>query len=256
MTGTTAVKIKGMTVHSAVSIPIETDEGKRLGKLTATQLEAWAECRYMVIDEISISDCKVIEHLHTQLAIAKANPEISFGGVNIIFFLQLPAVRNPDLYVDNKQWGMGHQLWRSPNAVVILREQMRQAQDPEWDAILSRLRFRIPTDKDIAILKSRIEVRLPNMQSVAAVVRRHVLRQAMNIRRLQEAESASDTDITYCVAHVTEVKNISVHEAYQVQFGDRGSRMDAIIPLLYGVPLLITRNVSKPLRMFPLHSQK
>jgi hypothetical protein len=142
-TGTAAVKIKGSTVHSAVSIPIEIDDGKRLGKLSPAQVEAWTERRYMVIDEISMMDCKVMEYLHAQLAIAKANPEVSFGGVNIIFFgdfLQLPAVRNLDLYIDSKEWGAGHHLWRSLNAVVILKEQMRQAGDPLYASLRTTLK--------------------------------------------------------------------------------------------------------------------
>jgi hypothetical protein len=254
-TGTAAIKIKGSTVHSAVSIPIETTDGKRLGKLSPTQIEAWGDRQYMVIDEISMLDCKVMEHLHMQLSIVKANPETSFGGVNIIFFgdfLQLPAVRNPDLYVDNPNWGLGHRLWRSLNAVVILKEQMRQAGDPIYAAILSRIRLRVPTDEDIEILRRRIGARLPNIQSVPAVVRRHTLRQAMNNRRLQEAELTSDTEIMYCVADVTEVKKMSIHQAYQVQFGDRGSKVDAIIPLVRGVPLLVTHNANKPLGTNPL----
>jgi PIF1-like helicase len=252
-TGTAAVKIKGSTVHSAVSIPIEIDDGKRLGKLSPAQLEAWAERRYMVIDEISMMDCKVMEHLHTQLVIAKASPDVSFGGVNIIFFgdfLQLPAVRNPDLYIDSKEWGAGHRRWRSLNAVVILKEQMRQAGDPLYASILSRLRLRVSTDEDIEILRRRIGA-LPNMQSVPAVVRRHALRQAMNMRRLHEAETKSDGHIIYCVANITDVTGMSMLEAHQIRFGSRGSRVEAIVPLLRGVPLLVTRNISKPLGMYP-----
>ena len=249
-TGTAAVKIKGSTVHTAVSIPVETSDGKRRGKLTAKQLEAWEKHRYMVIDEISMLDCHVMENLHKQLVIAKSNPDISFGGVNMIFFgdfLQLPAVINPDLYVDKPNFGVGHRLWRSLNAVVILRQQMRQTGDPLYAGILSRIRLHIPTDDDIEVLRTRIGVRLPNMQSVPAVVRRHLLRQAMNIRRLHEAESSSKTDIIYCVAKVSEVSGMSIQEAYQIQFGTRGSEVDAIIPLIRGVPLLITKNVNKPL---------
>ena len=105
MTGSAAVKIKGSTVHSAASIPIETSDGKKMGKLKKQQLEAWKHRRYMIIDEVSMLDCKVMGHLHTQLTIAKASPDVAFGGINIIFFgdfLQLPAVINPDLYIDNK----------------------------------------------------------------------------------------------------------------------------------------------------------
>jgi PIF1-like helicase len=252
ITGTAAVKIKGSTIHSAVSIPIEIDDGNRLGKLSPAQLEAWTERRYMVIDEISMMDCKIMEYLHTQLAIAKARLDVSFGGINIIFFgdfLQLSAVRNPDLYIDSKEWGAGHHLWRSLNAVIILKEQIRQAGDPLYASLLSRLRLRVLTDEDIEILRRRIGARLPNMQSVPAIIRHHALRHAMNMRRLHEAETKSDDHIIYCMADITDVTDISMLEAHQIRFGDWGSRVEAIVPLLCGVPLLITRNISKPLGM-------
>jgi PIF1-like helicase/Helitron helicase-like domain at N-terminus len=251
-TGTAAVKIKGTTVHTAVSISIDDGDGKT-GRMSVNQKKAWTERRYMVIDEVSMLNCKVMEQLHRQLAIAKANPELPFGGVNLLFlgdFLQLPAVRNPDVYVDDKRYGLGHHLWRSLNAVVILREQMRQAGDPLYAAILSRVRLRIPTDEDIEILRGRIGAHLPNIRSVTAVVRRHLLRQAMNVRRLQEAEAESDEPITYCVAQVSDVHGMTMQEAYQVQLGFKGSKVNAIIPLLEGAPLLITKNISKPLRMY------
>lgn len=39
-----------------------------------------------------------------------------------------------------------------------------------------------------------------------------------------------------------------MQQVYQVQVGYKGSKVDGIIPLIPGVPLLITKNVSKPLR--------
>jgi hypothetical protein len=128
-----------------------------MGKLKKHQLDAWEQRQYMIVDEVSMLDLVVIEHLHSQLGKVKANPEINFGGVNIIFFgdfLQLPAVLNPDVYVNNN--GLGHRLWRSLNGVVILTQQMRQARDPPYAALLSRCRMRKPTDDDIEKLRDRI----------------------------------------------------------------------------------------------------
>jgi hypothetical protein len=177
-TDSAAVKIAGTTVHSAVSIPIKTADGKRVGKLKANQLDAWREAQYMIIDEVSMLDCKVMQSLHTQLTKA-SKPEIHFAGVNNIIFgnlLQLSVVVNPDLYIDQQDWGLGHRLCRSLNAVVMLTRPMRQARDPPYAELLSRVRLPVPTDEDIATLKSRIGVKLPNMESVAVIVRRHTLR--------------------------------------------------------------------------------
>src|SRR5579859_7299275 len=251
-TGSAAVKIGGTTVHTAVSIPIETPDGKRVGNLKEKQINAWREAQYMIIDEVSMLDCKVMESLHSQLAKDKSKPDIPFGGVNIIFlgdFLQLPAVINTDLYVDQKDLGLGHWLWRSLNAVVILTRPMRQARDPAYAALLSRVRLRQPTDDDIETLRSRIGIALPNMESVAVTVRRHALRQAINMRRLREEEAKSNTCIAYCIANVTKRENIRLHDAYQIQFGNQQSPVDAILPLLAGVPLLITKNINKTLGM-------
>jgi len=87
------------------------------------------------------------------------------------------------------------------------------------------------------------------MESVAVTVRHHALRQAINMRRLREEEAKSNTRIAYCIANVTRHENMSLHDAYQIQFGNQQSPVDAILPLLPGVPLLITKNINKTLGM-------
>jgi hypothetical protein len=72
----------------------------------------------------------------------------------------------------------------------------------------------------------------------------------MNQRRLQEADGESDERIAYCVAQVSDVHGMTMQDAYQVQLGIKQSKVDLIIPLIDGAPLLITKNVSKPLRMY------
>jgi len=67
------------------------------------------------------------------------------------------------------------------------------------------------------------------------------------MRRLQEEEAKSNTHIVYCIANITKHENIRLHNAYQIQFGYQQSPVDAILPLLPGVPLLITKNVNKTL---------
>jgi len=142
---------------------------------------------------------------------------------------------------------LGHRLWRTLNAVVVLTQPMRQARDPPYAALLSRVRLRKPTDEDIEMLKSRIGVTLPNMESVAVTVKRPALRQAINMRRLREEETKSNSHIVYCLANITKRENIKLHDAYQIQFGYQHSKVDAILPLLPGAPLLITKNINKTL---------
>jgi hypothetical protein len=106
----------------------------------------------------------------------------------------------------------------------------------------------IPTDKDIETLNSRIGAKLPNIKSVPVVIRRHTLRQAINMRCLQELESSSNVRIVYCVADISNLKNsTNIDRVHQVQFGERRSPIDAILPLLPGVPLMVTKNIDRPL---------
>src|SRR5579859_411216 len=129
---------------------------------------------------------------------------------------------------------------------------MRQAGDPECAALLSRLCIRQPMDEDIETLNSRVGAKLPNIKSVPVVVRRHTLRQAINIRRLQELESSSNARIVYCLADISNPKNTNVDQAYWVQFGERCSPIDGILPLLPGVPLMVTKNIDRPLSKPPI----
>jgi hypothetical protein len=75
----------------------------------------------MIIDEcpVGLQSHGEMESLHSQLGKAKFKP-------NIIFLSYQPS--NPDLYVDQNDWGLGHRLWRTLNAVVMLTRPMRKAQ--------------------------------------------------------------------------------------------------------------------------------
>ena len=81
--------------------------------------------------------------LDKQLQIIACNSSIQFGGLNLLFFgdfLQFPAVSHLDLYIsDSKLHTHGHDLWRSLNAVIILDQQMHQAEDPSYTTLLHRL---------------------------------------------------------------------------------------------------------------------
>jgi len=79
--------------------------------------------------------------------------------------LQLPVVSNYPLYIRHPTWEKGHQLWRSLNAVIILRQQMRQADDPVYAELLARIRIHAPTAEDIELLQSRIGAPSPNLMS-------------------------------------------------------------------------------------------
>jgi hypothetical protein len=247
-TGTAAFNIRGETLHSALGIAIEREQ-KNI-KMSQKKKKEWANRRYLIIDKVSMLDCKMMIKLHNKLCSANSSKDdIILGGFNILFFsnfLQLPSVSSYHLYTANSQYHLGHHLWRSLNAVVILTEQMRQAGDPRYAQLLHRLRIRQPTAEDIQLLLGRIGARLDS-SNVTIVVRRNELRHALNIRMLQRDAQSRNIPITYCIAKDEDRIGIPHSKFYRLRLGHNNVKGDAILPLILGAPLMVTDNVDKPL---------
>ena len=218
-TGTAAFNVAGITLHSAGNLPI----GKQSKKKIGNKRKDWTDRQYLIVDEVSMVDCKMLVNLNINLKEAKSQPNDYFGGINIIFmgdFLQLATVSHLDVYVDKpSEWEYGHHLWRSINLVVLLTEQMRQSDDPPFAAALQRIRFHEPTQEDIEMLNSRIGASLQCPTSFPIVVRRHNLREALNKERLQVASQASGVPITHCLANITSRTKMSLLEVYNIKGG-------------------------------------
>jgi len=197
--------------------------------------------------------------LNKQLQIIGCNSSIQFGGFDLLFFgdfLQFPTVSHMDLYIDDsKLHKHGHDLWRSLNAVVILHQQMRQAEDPIYAALLCRLRIRQSLESDIALLYSRIGAPLPSACTSPVVTRRHIVRNAINNIRLVQAAQRQNVPITYCVAKITKTKKMHLNEIYEITYmkgqGNMKAKADAILAVVPGAPLMITTNIDVSLGKIP-----
>ena len=209
----------------------------------------------MIIDEVSMLDCKLMSKLHKKLSSAKPSKEkINFGGVNIIFlgdFLQIPSVSPSRLYINNPKWQHGYDLWHALNAVIILYKQMRQADDLNYSQLLGRMRKRNLTNEDISFLHSLVGAPLPDPTTVPIIVQRHRLRHALNIKRIHSLAESSATPIVYCVAKVKKCNGMSLPKVYSLRLGHKGILGDSILPLLPRSPLMITTNINTPLGTHP-----
>ena len=103
-------------------------------------MKHWKNHQYLIINEVSMMDCKMLVNLNMNLKEAKSQYDDYFGGINIIFmgnFLQLATISHLDVYINkSSEWEYGHHLWRPINLVVLLTEQMRKSDDPEFAAAL------------------------------------------------------------------------------------------------------------------------
>jgi hypothetical protein len=130
---------------------------------------------------------------------------------------------------------------------------MRQSEDPVWAALLHRLRMRCPTDEDIELLISRIGAPLTHTSSLppAIIVRRHTVRIAINNCKIKEMSDKCNIPITYCVADIVGKTHMHHQEIYEITYPKKNVLSDAVLALVPGVPLMLTKNVDIPLGTFP-----
>ena len=257
MTGAAAVKINGSTLHSAVGIAVESgDRDKVKSRVTDKDVTKWKEVDYIIIDEVSMMDAKVMVQLNERLNLLKGTREQgsnAFGGINLLFygdFYQLPAVSRLDLWRKKLgHWQQGHDLWRSLNAVVILTKQMRQAQDQRYAEAMRRVRLHEPTNEDIEMLNSRSGAPIPDSLSAPIVVRHHSVCHAINVQKLNDIAYTKNLAIIHCKARVIARHGISIENTYSIIQGPKKTLGDAILSLVPGAPLMITKN----LKYLPVH---
>jgi hypothetical protein len=131
--------------------------------------------------------CRDLYKVSAQAAKARAVYHEPFGGINFVFagdFAQLPPVRSgPPLYsgvstqvtagqsADDQESAVGKALWHQVTTVVILRQNMRQAEQSDEDTklrtALENMRYKSCTLEDIAFLRTRIAGRGPNDPKLA-----------------------------------------------------------------------------------------
>jgi len=253
-TGAAAAKISGSTLHSAAAIPVEAGDREkqiRASKATDKQALVWKELDYIVVDEVSMMDSKVMMQLNKNLSLFRgSNKEHDgkpFGGVNMLFFgdfFQLPSVSKLDLWRTNLgRWQQGHDLWRSLNAVVILTQQMRQAEDSMYAEAMARIRVHQPTDKDIAMLNSRIGVPIPDSSAAPIIVRRHYVRHAINLQKLKETAASNNSPVLHCKAEVIADHGVSFRQVYSIIQGPKKALGEGVLSVMPGAPLMVTKNL-------------
>ena len=162
-TGTAAKYIGGSTTSTLF--------GTRSAKLSALE-KRFANVNTIIVDEVSMIGCVHLSKISKCLTSAKhANPDLPFGGVDMIFFgdfIQFPPIRDSALYsewnsdsilapkskfeIDKK---VGQNLWKQVNHIVLLDEQMRVTDRP-YQALLNRLREGKCTDADFEMLNRRV----------------------------------------------------------------------------------------------------
>jgi hypothetical protein len=250
-TGSAAFNIRRSTLHSAANLTVNKRGHSRKRKMTQKKAVGWRDRNYLIIDEVSMLDLRTLENLHDQLSQAKGRLESDFGGVNIIFmgdFLQIPSVSYLDVYVYNKKWEHGCALWKRLNAVVILRDQVRQHEDPHLAEILHRARLQIPTDEDIEVLNGHIGAQLPHAITIPIIVCQHKVRETINMQKPHMMAQSTGSGIVHFYANIIDRSDkMSRREAYGLKGGHKDVKGNAILSVLPDTLLMLTENINSTL---------
>jgi hypothetical protein len=154
-TGVAAFNIGGLTVHSALDLPVERCrrdgvrrvEYKKLGSQRLAMLRAkWAPVHYLIIDEISMVSYETLTFIHRRLVEIKGTPaHVPFGGVSVIAvgdLCQLPPVKAPYVFDTENHLARtgGRHMWREHFEGRALESNVRQQHGSSWAEVLNALR--------------------------------------------------------------------------------------------------------------------
>ncbi|KAI0085325.1 hypothetical protein BDY19DRAFT_870792, partial [Irpex rosettiformis] len=135
----------------------------------------WKECRYFIIDEISMVERALLASLSRRLSIAKASTgesHLPFGGINVILCGDLH-------HRDNENECMGRMIWEMFEVVVQLSKQVR-VKDPLWQDFLHHLRYGRVTEQHVAMLETLV------LTNPVLVTPRHSVRVSWNDAALRK----------------------------------------------------------------------
>lgn len=153
-TGTAARNILGITIHSALYLPVQHGNEPKFYELSGKSLKKlrsiYSYVHTLIIDEISMVSAQTFEYIHRRLTSSKDNNK-PFGNVNVIVigdFLQLKHVKSKYAYENAILW--------SNFEPFILKESVRQSESVTYASKLNRARFGLLNEDDLKMLQSKL----------------------------------------------------------------------------------------------------
>lgn len=184
-TGIAAAEIGGMTIHSFLGEQRNSRKPRTIKAGDSKLEKEWRLVEYLLIDEMSMVGLHLLAKLNRIICSAKhVDPQIPFGGVNVIFFgdhLQYRPIYDAPLHTDFSvpskrkaeklpsekeiQQRVARSLILQINCVVKLTRQMR-TEDPRYLQLLDRLRLGQCNYDDYELLLTRV-VGQPSVPSLS-----------------------------------------------------------------------------------------
>jgi hypothetical protein len=250
LTGKAATLINGRTLASFLL---------QIRKREAS--DAIVEMELIIIDEVSMMKKFQLAQLDARLRAAKRVPDVPFGGVHVVLvgdFLQLPPVGGQPLYADPAQRTYilvnelaGFQLWQQFVDVIMLKENVRFREDPEWGQGCHQARLGIWTPAFVRLINSRViscDDGMMNERFQTFVTPDNKTRVSINnlfISKLSEQLPEGEYPVRVVANFKRKLSALKRSEVREImalpktKFG----RMPPYVDLIVGMPVQITQNI-------------
>lgn len=158
-TGIAATHIGGTTIHSFSGIGIETNiDDYRIEKILEREklVKKIQNTKVLIIDEISMLDANTLDNVNKVMKAIK-NPELAFGGVQVIFvgdFFQLPPVTRRG---EVKNYCFVSNAWREAKPLTCYLEEQYRQSDPVFTKLLLAIRSNEIEEMHVEILDDLIK---------------------------------------------------------------------------------------------------
>ena len=156
--GTSAVHIKGKTVHSFFQLGVRRwtlEDYVDMVNDSPWIKTKWFKLRTLIIDEISMMHCWMFDLLESAAREIRGSDEV-FGGIQVILtgdFLQLPCVKSAKFCFESSSWSK-----IVPYSKVVILTEIARQDDPIFRQVLNKIRFGVVDDQVKTILTERISV--------------------------------------------------------------------------------------------------
>ncbi|KAJ6436571.1 hypothetical protein O9K51_10813 [Purpureocillium lavendulum] len=171
--GSSAAHIGGTTIHSACGLDVHRAPNKPPPPFSEARKWVWSQKLVLVIDEVSMLGGATLHDVSRHLQALRDCPDEPFGGIPVVLlmgdFHQFAPVLETSLLISRfpdrpeapmRQATISHhsgcRLWHMFKTVVLLEEQVRARNDPQFGALLDRVRNGLQSQQDLDLLNANI----------------------------------------------------------------------------------------------------
>lgn len=235
-TGVAAILAGGDTIHSFFGLPMEVCPPNTCGKMNMEHIESVFHADTIIIDEVSMVRCDVMDAIDYTLRKVMRN-NIPFGGKQMIFvgdMFQLPPVVKAgperellcDLYHTDEFFFYKSRAISAIRLVKIEFQKVYRQEDWQFLNVLENVRLNRMTAEDLKLLSQRVRRPEKNEHMVITLTALNKVADAINQKRLKEIDADEFT-----------FKGI-----VEGKFEDKRFPAEKVLQLKVGAQVMFTRN--------------